>query len=91
MVSVDIHRDIFNRIKIYNNENEKNEKNLNLIDYLRTIENLGAGEILINSVNKDGTMTGMDLKLIELTCKIINLPIIYTGGIGSINHIERCV
>ena len=33
-------------------------------------------------------MTGMDLKLIELTCNVVNLPIIYTGGIGSTNHIK---
>ena len=88
VVSVDIHRDIFNRISVYNHENRKKIKNLDLLDYLRTIENLGAGEILINSVNKDGTMTGMDLKLIELTCNVVNLPIIYTGGIGSTNHIK---
>ncbi len=88
VVSVDIYRDIFNRISIYSYEKSKKIHNLDLREYLKKIENLGAGEILINSVNKDGTMTGMDLKLIELTCDVINLPIIYTGGIGSINHIK---
>ena len=88
VVSVDIYRDIFNRISIYSYEKNKKIRNLDLREYLKKIENLGAGEILINSVNKDGTMTGMDLKLIELTCDVVNLPIIYTGGIGSINHIK---
>ncbi len=88
VVSVDIYRDIFNRISIYSYEKNKKIRNLDLREYLKKIENLGAGEILINSVNKDGTMTGMDLKLIELTSDVVNLPIIYTGGIGSINHIK---
>lgn len=88
VVSVDIYRDIFNRISIYSYEKNKKIRNLDLREYLKKIENLGAGEILINSVNKDGTMTGMDLKLIESTCDVVNLPIIYTGGIGSINHIK---
>ena len=57
-------------------------------EYFKQIENLGAGEILINSVNKEGTMSGMDLELIKSTSNIINLPIIYTGGIGSIDDIK---
>ena len=89
VVSVDICRDIFNRISIYNHEKDKKINNLDLREHLKKIENLGAGEILINSVNKDGTMNGMDLKLIELTYNVVNLPIIYTGGIGSITHIKE--
>jgi len=88
VVSVDIYRNIFNKIKIYNHKKNKKEDNLNLEEYFKQIENLGAGEILINSVNKEGTMSGMDLELIKSTSNIINLPIIYTGGIGSIDDIK---
>ena len=49
---------------------------------------MGAGEVIINSVDKDGTMKGMDLDLIEKTNSKINLPIIYSGGIGSIGDIK---
>lgn len=89
VVSIDVKKNIFNQYKIYNNKTDKIEKNLNLINYIIDLEKLGVGEILINSIDHDGTMKGMNLKLIEATCKIINLPIIYLGGIGSINDIEK--
>ena len=91
VVSVDIYRNIFNKINIYNHKKNKKEDNLNLDKYLKQIENLGAGEILINSVNKDGTMSGMDLDLINSTNNIVNLPIIYSGGIGSIDDIKNAL
>jgi cyclase len=91
VVSVDIYRNIFNKIYIYNYKKNKKENNLNLIEYLKQIENLGAGEILINSVNKDGTMLGMDLNLIKMTNNIVSLPIIYSGGIGSIEDIKNAL
>lgn len=89
VVSIDVKKNIFNQYKIYNNKTNKIEKNLNLINYIIDLEKLGVGEILINSIDHDGTMKGMNLELIETTCKIINLPIIYLGGIGSINDIEK--
>lgn len=89
VVSIDVKKNIFNQYKIYNNKTDKIEKNLNLINYIIDLEKLGVGEILINSIDHDGTMKGMNLELIETTCKIINLPIIYLGGIGSINDIEK--
>lgn len=55
----------------------------NVIDYCKTVENLGAGEILINSVDLDGMMTGPDLELIKQISARINIPLIYAGGISS--------
>jgi len=89
VVSIDVKKNFFNQYKIYNNKSEKIEKNLNLIDYIKDLENLGVGEILINSIDHDGTMKGMNLKLIESTCKIVNIPIVYSGGIGTINDIVK--
>ena len=84
VVGIDVKKNLFNQYKIYNNKSDKIEKNLNLINYIRELESLGVGEILINSIDHDGTMNGMNLKLIEATSKIVNIPIIYLGGIGSI-------
>jgi len=59
----------------------------------RTLENLvleaeskGAGEILIQSVDRDGTKSGPDLGLAQLISKTTNLPIIYGGGVASLGH-----
>ena len=89
VVSIDIYRNFFDKIEIYNHRTNQKVIKLNLEEYLNQIETLGAGEVLINSVNRDGTMSGMDLKLIENACSITNLPIIFSGGIGSIDDIKN--
>jgi len=89
VVSIDIYRNFFDKIEIYNHRTSQKVIKLNLEEYLNQIETLGAGEVLINSVNRDGTMSGMDLKLIENACSITNLPIIFSGGIGSIDDIKN--
>ena len=83
VVSIDIKKDLFNKFVIFNNKLNRFEKKINLNEYLVELEDLGAGEILINSINQDGTMNGMDDDLIKKTKEEVNLPIIYCGGIGS--------
>ena len=52
-------------------------------DYIKKIEDVGAGEILLNSIHKDGLANGYDLELVDIVKKITNLPIIITGGVGN--------
>jgi cyclase len=52
---------------------------------------LGAGEILLNSVEKDGTMSGMDLDLISRASKALSVPLIAVGGVGSLADIKAAV
>ena len=59
VVSIDVKRDLFGRIKIYNNSYKGNWMN-----FAKDAVNAGAGEIFINSVNQDGTLNGPDLELI---------------------------
>lgn len=80
---IDINRNIFNNYYVNNN------KKLNLNNHIKNIINSGAGEILINCVHKDGTMSGPDLHLISQIVKEVNVPIIYLGGISSINDINN--
>ena len=64
----------------------KNLENKNPLDPLieiKEIEKLGAGEILINFVDLDGTMKGFDINLIEIITRISNVPVITMGGCGS--------
>ena len=89
VASIDIKKDIFSKFYIFNNKLNKLEKKIELNNFLVELENLGVGEILINSVDKDGTMSGMNYNIIEKTKEITNLPIIYCGGIGSILDIKN--
>ena len=58
------------------------------LDLLKTIVNEGAGEIFLNSINFEGTMTGMNLDVIKQTISSLNVPIIFSGGVGSIDDIK---
>ena len=69
--------------------NGRKEKiNIDLKDYIKLIEDIGAGEILINSINKDGSQSGYDIKLINEISSYTKLPIIGLGGAGSWDDIS---
>lgn len=55
------------------------------------LEKKGAGEILINSIDKDGTMSGMDIELIKKFSSICNVPVIACGGAGTIEDLKNTV
>jgi cyclase len=64
----------------------RNATGLNAIDYAREVVSLGAGEILLTSMDRDGTRTGYD---IPLTCAIadaVSVPVIASGGVGNLDH-----
>lgn len=84
VVSVDIKK-IDGLYKIYN-RNLGIVENLELITWLKTIEDLGAGEILLTSVDLDGAQKGYDLELIKKVSKELSIPIIANGGAGIPSH-----
>jgi cyclase len=57
---------------------------LQAIDWSRRAEKLGAGELLITSIDRDGTKLGYDLELLQHTSTQVNIPIIASGGCGSL-------
>jgi cyclase len=61
------------------------------VDYAREIENAGAGELLINSIDRDGVMGGYDIELIKSISNSIKIPIIACGGAGSLDDFGLAV
>ena len=55
--------------------------------WARTVERLGAGEILLTSMDRDGTKDGFDLKLTRLVADGIGIPVIASGGVGDLQHL----
>ena len=62
---------------------------LNLSDYIKKIEDLGAGELLINNIDRDGMGNGYDFNLLRLVQKTSKLPIIFAGGVGEFKHLSE--
>lgn len=62
-----------------------------VVAYARQLEALGAGEILLNSVDRDGTMVGCDLDLIRAVAHAVDIPVVACGGAGSYAHMLGAV
>ena len=61
---------------------------LKTIDWARLVEKSGAGEILLTSMNNDGTKKGFALEITKLICDLVNIPVIASGGAGSKEHFK---
>ena len=64
---------------------------LDVIEWVKRGEKLGAGEILLNSIDMDGTRNGYDLELTRTVSEIVNIPVIASGGAGSMQQIFEAV
>ena len=51
------------------------------------VEKNGAGEILLTSMDRDGTKTGYDIELIKIIADLVSIPVIASGGVGTLDHL----
>ena len=58
-----------------------------VLEFVEKMEHLGAGEILLTSMDRDGTKKGYDLDLTKKVSSLVNIPIIASGGVGSLEHL----
>ena len=65
----------------------RNSTGINAIEFANKMENCGAGELLVTSMDKDGTQSGYDIELMsKISCKV-NIPVIASGGVGNLDHL----
>lgn len=69
----------------------RNNTGLDAIEWARTVEALGAGEILLTSMDRDGTKIGFDLGLTRAVSDAVRIPVIASGGVGSLEHLVEGV
>jgi len=62
---------------------------IDVVNWAKKIEELGAGEILLTSMDKDGTKDGFDLELTKTVVQTVNIPIIASGGVGNLEDIRN--
>lgn len=62
---------------------------LDLGDWVKEIEERGAGEICLNSIDTDGVRGGFDIEMLNFVCGRVNIPVIASGGCGAINHFSE--
>jgi cyclase len=64
---------------------------LDVLDWAEQVEALGAGEILLTSMDRDGTKSGFDLELTRAVSGAVGIPVIASGGVGELNHLVEGV
>ena len=81
---------MFGGYEVYTH-NEKNKIKSDLIELVEKVQELGAGEIIINSIDNDGMMKGYDLDLIEKVKNKSNIPMTVLGGAGNLKDIGKAI
>jgi len=69
----------------------RNPTGLDAVDYAREVTALGAGEILLTSMDRDGTREGFDIGLTRAVADAVTVPVIASGGVGSLEHLAAGV
>jgi cyclase len=70
-------------------DNGREETGVEVKEWAKQVQDLGAGELIITSVDKEGTKDGLDIDLISQICNFISIPIIVHGGVGKLEDIKQ--
>ena len=90
VVSIDVKKNFFGKYEVFVWGGRKNTSK-NPKDYALEMERRGAGEIFLNSIDRDGVMKGYDLSLIRSVSSAVNIPVIACGGAGKIEDLGMAV
>jgi imidazole glycerol-phosphate synthase subunit HisF len=90
VVAVDVKKTFLGKYQVYSLSGTVNEKK-NPVDWVKEVEYKGAGEILLTSIDREGTWKGFDVELIRQVSEQTSLPVIAHGGAGSIADIGKAI
>lgn len=90
VVAIDVKKDFFGKYRVYNHAKNR-IVSVDPVEAAKEAAKIGAGEIMINSVDLDGTMEGYDVDLVKRITDNVAVPVIALGGAGSIGDIARVI
>jgi imidazole glycerol-phosphate synthase subunit HisF len=85
-VSIDVKKSLFNGYEVYV-QNGKVKTKLDPVTYAKKMEDYGAGEIIVNSIDREGTGKGYDLELLKMITEAVNIPVVGLGGAGCLQDL----
>lgn len=90
VVSIDIKKDLWGQYKVFTRSGKSKQK-IDLITAVKKMQDLGAGEIILNNIDRDGTMLGYDHDPINKVAKVIDVPLVALGGASGINDFVSAI
>jgi cyclase len=90
IISIDYKKNIFGKYQVYGFSGTRNYK-IHPVEWAKEVKEYGAGEILLTSIDREGTWKGYDVELTKQVTDKVNLPVISNGGAGSIDDIVEVV
>jgi cyclase len=69
----------------------RNPAGIDVLEWALKVESLGAGEIMLTSMDRDGTKLGYDIPLTRAVCDIVSIPVIASGGAGNLEHLAEAI
>ena len=86
VIAIDARASAPGRWEVYTHGGRK-ARGLDVVEWARTMAQRGAGEILLTSMDRDGTRSGFDLELTRAVAEAVAVPVIASGGVGSLEHL----
>ncbi|HEX6361930.1 MAG TPA: AglZ/HisF2 family acetamidino modification protein [Albitalea sp.] len=90
IVSIDVKRDLFGHWKVRTRAGTT-DAGRDAVSWAKEAERLGAGEILLTSIDREGTWDGFDVALVKAVADAVQVPVIAHGGAGSLDHVADVV
>jgi cyclase len=90
VISMDVKKTLFGKYEVFTRAGKKGT-GLDPVKFAVDMEKHGAGEIFINSIDRDGTMQGYDLDLIKRVADAVTVPVVACGGAGNVHHLAEVV
>ncbi len=90
VASIDVKKNLWGKYHVYINDGTE-KLNTDPVEWANELERLGAGEILLTSIDREGTWSGFEIEITKKIASAVGIPVIANGGAGSIEDIEEVV
>jgi len=90
VVSIDVKKNPLGKYRVFTHSGRKNT-GLDPVRFAMEMDTVGAGELFLNSIDRDGTMQGYDIELIRRVSDAVSIPVVACGGAGSVNDLGDAV
>ncbi len=90
VASIDVKKNLFGKYEVYSHSGKMNTHK-NPVQWAQELEKLGAGELLLTSIDREGSWMGYDVELVKKITSAVQIPVIANGGAGNLSHVRAVV